>query len=93
MVNDWIEGDLLKIVASHYLAKADMEKPWPDVFLRNDKGNPIYNEEEQIQEGTIVLAMDRAPSSGQRAHVRVVHNGGVWVANSNRVVRVWPNYE
>lgn len=88
MMNDWAKGDLLKVTVAHYFAKGDTDATWPEVFQRNDSG--LIVSAEPIPEGAIVMAIDSCPFPGARALIRVMHEDGIWVANSNRVQRIWP---
>lgn len=89
MANDWIPGDLLKVTKEHCFAKGNPEGIWPDVFCKTSNSN--QNEElihtDEIPCGTVVMALDLKPRAGHRAYVRVLYEDGVWVANSNLVVR------
>jgi len=42
-------------------------------------------EKKEIPQNTIVLALEKQPNSGHLALVRVIHEGNVWVLNSNLV--------
>jgi len=92
MAGDWAEGDLLKVVRCHYFAKGDMNGVHPKVFLK-DEDEQLISSTDEISEGSVVMACEPCPSAGARAFVRVIHEDGVWVANSNYVQRVWPTTE
>jgi len=83
---DWVKGDLLKITHSHIICPADIDGIWPNVYSSeaftgtNDK---------TILEGKIVLALDSKPRLGQASSVRVIHDGSIWVVNSNYAERTW----
>ena len=88
--DDWVTWDLLKIVRNHYPVKGKADGVWPEVFeiLVNEEGQTtLIESSEVIRAGTVVMALDAKPSAGQKAVVRVLHNDGVWVVNSNYVVR------
>lgn len=84
---DWVQGDLLKVTREHTLEKGNSEGIWPDVFL--SKNISSDDPKLQIARDTVVIALDPCPASGQRAFVRVIHEDGVWVANSNCVARTY----
>lgn len=84
--NDWIAGDLLKVTREHYFAKGDPDGIWPDIFLK-ESPELTPGTSRKIPFGVIVMALDAKPSSGQRSFVRVLYNDGVWVINSNYVIR------
>lgn len=82
--NDWIAGDLLKVTRDHFFSKGDPKGVWPEVFL---KEGPICDTPFEIPIGTVIMALDDKPPAGQKAYIRVLHDDGVWVANSNNVTR------
>jgi len=78
---DWIQGDLLKVTREHTLEKGNLDGVWPDIFLYKNISSD--DPKLSIARDIVVIALDPCPSSGQRAMVRVIHQDGVWVANSN----------
>lgn len=87
LANDWVAGDLLKVTREHYFAKGDPEGVWPEIFLRKETTKTVEDTPSEIPIGTVIMALDAKPSSGQPAFVRVLYNDGVWVANSNYIMR------
>lgn len=91
MAGDWVKGDLLRVVRSHSFAKGIAgEAPGRyDIFYHGPDGKFIITRNE-IPEGVIVMAIDSCPASGKSSAIRVMHENGVWVANSNFVQRACP---
>lgn len=84
--NDWVAGDLVKVVRDHYLTKGDPDGVWPEVFFRMENGSCVESNS-IVPAGTVMMALDSKPPCGEQALVRVLYEGGVWVANSNNVAR------
>jgi len=80
-----VEGDLLKITHTHEIQQANKNGIWPKIFLEN-----LITFQQVIAENKIVLAIDPKPRVGKPAIIRVIHDGKIWVINSNFVERVWP---
>lgn len=81
--SNWDVGDLLIVLRDHVICRASLEKTRTDCLLKTDAGKKI--EEKSISSGTIVMALETQPFAGQLAYVRVLHEGNIWVLNSNFV--------
>lgn len=86
LVNDWVAGDLLKVTREHYFAKGDPEGVWPDIFLRKEAIKVAVDTPDETI-GTAIMALDAKPFYEQPAFVRAFYNNGVWIANSNYIMR------
>jgi hypothetical protein len=81
--SSWRPGELLVVIRDHVVYKADVERERTDCVLRTPNGKMVKPKE--IIAGTIVMALETQPIVGQRALVRVLHDGSIWVVNSNYV--------
>lgn len=81
--SEWDVGDLLIVLRKHTVCRATLEKTRSNCFLKTETGKNL--EETDIPSGTVVMALETQPISGQLALVRVLHDGNIWVLNSNFV--------
>lgn len=83
--SDWTAGDLLVVLREHTICRASLKTARSSCFLKIETGGNLG--QTNITSGTIVMALETQPLSGQLALVRVLHNGNIWVLNSNFVKR------
>jgi len=87
-INDWTAGDLVTVTRTQNVAATNMEHAWPKVFrtaVENAIG--LTSKDLSLQAGTVVMALDARPSTGQFAYVRVLYQDLVVVINSNFLLR------
>lgn len=67
----WKKGDLLTCIKKHVILRASYGQ---DLTVCNPT---------DLTDNIVVMALDDRPDAGQRALVRIIHDGNVWLANSN----------
>ncbi len=81
----WNIGDLLITTRNSIAFRACLDKASNACILLSSAGQPVRQTE--LEEGTVVMALDPKPIVGAMARVRIFHDGTIWVANSNYVKR------
>lgn len=77
----WKKGDLLTCVKRHVILRASLDRDLTKCILLTQEEKPVAQTD--LTDNTVVMALDDQPDAGQRALVRIIHDGNVWLANSN----------